>query len=60
MTGRRSVWVTLRDLTAIVLVVGLVVGVSTWVVGAREEHAGVRQPMSIEHAAAATSASRLG
>lgn len=57
MTGTRSIWAKLRDLTAIVLVVGLVVGVSTWVVGARQQHAAA---ISTEHSAARTSASQPG
>ncbi len=60
MTGERSIWAKLRDLTTIVLVVGLVVGVSTWVVSAREHQAAGPQSMSIEHSAAGTSTSRPG
>jgi hypothetical protein len=58
MTGKRSIWAKLRDLAAIALVVGLVVGVSTWVVDARQQHATAPQSMSTEHSAARTSASR--
>ena len=60
MTDKRSIWVKLRDLTAIVLVVASVVGVSTWVVGGRQQHDAAPQSMLTEHSAAATSASRSG
>lgn len=60
MTGKRSIWARLRDLSAIALVVGLVVGVSTWVVGARQQHAAAPQSVSTEHSAAGTSGSRAG
>jgi len=60
MADKRSIWAKLRDLTAIVLVVAAVVGVSTWVVGARQQHDAAAQSMSIEHSAAATSASQRG
>lgn len=60
MTGTRSILAKLTDLTAIVLVVGLVVGVSTWVVGAREQHAAASLSMSMEHSTARTSASQAG
>jgi hypothetical protein len=60
MTGKRSIWAKLRDVTAIVVVVGLVIGVSTWVVGARQQHAAAPQSMSTEHSAARTSTSRPG
>jgi hypothetical protein len=59
MTTQRSIWAELRDLTAIALVVGLAVGVSTWMVGARQ-HVAAPQSMATEHSAAKTSASRLG
>jgi hypothetical protein len=64
MTDNRSIWAKLRDLTAIVLVVGLVVGVSTYVVDARQQHAAaqraaaVPQAISIEHSAARASVSQ--
>jgi len=54
MTGERSIWAIVRDLTAIVLVVGLVVGVSTWVVDARQQQTAAPQFVSSEHSAART------
>jgi len=60
MTDKRSIWAKLRDLTAILLVVASVIGVSTWVVGARQQRDAVPQSVSIEHSAARTSASRPG
>jgi hypothetical protein len=60
MTGKRSIWAKLRDLAGIALVVGLVVGISTWVVDARQHHAAYPQALSMEHSAATTSASQPG
>jgi hypothetical protein len=60
MTGKRSIWAKLRDLTAIALVVGLVVGVSTWVVDARQQHVTAPQSLSTEHSAAKASTSLPG
>ena len=60
MTSKRSIWTKLRDLAAIGLVVGLVVGVSTWVVGARQQHAVAPQSLSTQHSAARTSATQPG
>jgi len=54
MTGERSIWAKLRDLTAIVLVVGLVVGISTWVVDARQQQTSAPQSVSTEHSTART------
>jgi hypothetical protein len=51
MTGKRSILAKLRDLTTIVLVVGLVVGVSTWVVDARQRHTAAPRSMPTEHSA---------
>lgn len=60
MTSERSIWAKLRDLTAIVLVVGMVMGVSTWVVGAREQHGAALQSMSMQSSAARPSTSQPG
>jgi hypothetical protein len=57
MADNRSIWAKLLDLTAIALVVGLVVGVSTWVVDARQQHA-APQSASAEHSAARRSTSQ--
>jgi hypothetical protein len=64
MTDKRSIWAKLRDLAVIALAVGLVVGVSTYVVDARQQHAAaqraavVPQALSLEHSADKNSASR--
>jgi hypothetical protein len=55
MTGERSIWAKLWDLTVIALVEGLVVGVSTWMVDMRQQHAAYSQSLSTEHSAARTS-----
>jgi len=60
MTDKRSIWAKLRDLAAILVVVASVIGVSTWVVGARQQRDGASQSVSTEHSAARTSASRSG
>lgn len=60
MTSDRSIWAKLRDLAAIALFVGLIVGVSTWVVDARQQHAVAPQHVATEHAQAGTSTSQPG
>jgi len=46
MPGKWSIWAKLRDLTAIALILGLVVAISTWVVDARQQHAAAALSMS--------------
>ena len=66
MTSKRSVWTMLRDLAVIVLVVGSIVGVSTYVVDARQQHAAaqraaaVPEALSLEHSADKNSVSQPG